>query len=599
MTDIQKLEKKVYEQKRKVGLLGGRVKVQEFDECEHNISASINPQNWDIQISLKKDFNPIQDKSQILYAEKKEIVEGLETMVMHIGGLHEPAHWELPINSGKGCPYDIYNHDKILEAVKQSLPSNKSYFADYVTNAFEDMIINPRCREFNNDFSGQILFWDWEGLVCEEHSKKKGYTPIYEAFIRLNVHLFGDVHDLRLLKRHFTKNKKVSNVVESIIKDLNLSRNIKDTSVFFENNIIPNTNIRVFKNWAQMASVFTKHMSKLLDEQPPQERLSAYSNPNSGDSQGKQSGNGIEKQIGTKEGKEQIVYGRYSSGEKPSSNLTNYDNLDSLYRRLARNIPVRVETMTKEQNLNISPLTYRAFDSEKDDITKIKPSKLVLSIEGDSLTFAYPNEQLTINSKSKVQRKSFPNFKMIMLDNSGSMKSGINGSDIGSEVFIPWGDKSKYHYALLGFYGIENFLQQQGVAQYIQHGLSVFSSNTRYSEGNFMDLERVRKLALSPEFGNTKLDIAVLKKALEGKESFVLSLSDGEVENWGSQKNDFKNLAEKNYFAHVQIGSESQFSNDLKSWGFPVFYVNSGEDLSKLMVDITKQTYNRFIGELK
>ncbi|MDO8517617.1 MAG: hypothetical protein Q7S33_05845 [Nanoarchaeota archaeon] len=599
MTNIQKLTQKLYEQKRKVGLLGGAVKIQEFDETEHNISASINPQNWDIQVSVKKDFNPIQDKYQILYAEKKGIVDGLETMVMHVGALHEPAHWELPVGSGKGCPYDLYNHDKILEAVKQSIPSSKSHLADYITNAFEDMVINPRCKEFNKDFSGQVLFWDWEGLACEEQSKKKGYTPVYEAFVKLNLHLFGDIHDSKLLRRHFTRNKKVKNAVGNIVKDLNLNRNIQDTSIFFENYIIPNTNIRVFKNWPKMASIFAKYMSELFDEQPPQERLSAYSNPSSG-AQGEKkpaSGNGIERKMGTKEGNEQIAYGRYSSGEKPSINLTSYDNLDSLYRKLAKNIPVKVETMTKEQNLQLSPLTYRAFDNEKDDITRIKPSKLVLSAEGNSLTFAYPNEYLTINSRSKVQRKSFPDFKMVMIDNSGSMASGINSSDAGSKISIPWGDKSKYHYALLGFYGIENFLQQQGVAQYIQHGLSVFSSGTRYSEGNFMDLERVRKLALTPEFGNTNLDAGVLKKALEGKESFVLSLSDGEVGNWNSQKGDFKSLAEKNYFAHVQIGSESQFSNDLKSWGFPVFYVNSGQDLSKLMVDITKQTYNRFVRE--
>jgi len=588
MTNIQKLTQKLYEQKRKVGLLGGAVKIQEFDEAEYNISASINPQNWDIRVSLKKDFNPIQDKYQILYAEKKGIADGLETMIMHVGGLHEPAHWELPVGSGKGCPYDIYNHDKILEAVKQSLPSNKSHFADYVTNAFEDMIINPRCKEFNKDFSGQVLFWDWEGLVYEEQSKKKGYTPIYESFVKLNLHLFGDVHDSKLLRRHFTRNKKVSKAVKGILKDLNLNE-LKNTSPLFDKS-----------RWPEMASVFAKYMSELLDEQPPQERLSAYFNPNSGDSQGQKkpaSGNGIERKMGTKEGNEQIAYGRYSSGEKPSTNLTSYDNLDSLYRKLARNIPVKVETMTKEQNLQISPLTYRAFDDEKDDITRIKQSKLVLSAEGNSLTFAYPNEHLTISSRSKVQRKSFPDFKMIMIDNSGSMASGINSFDAGSKISIPWGDNSKYHYALLGFYGIENFLQQQGVAQYIQHGLSVFSSGTRYSEGNFMDLERVRKLALTPEFGNTNLDAGVLKKALEGKESFVLSLSDGEVGNWSSQKGDFKSLAEKNYFAHVQIGSESQFSTDLKSWGFPVFYVNSGQDLSNLMVDITKQTYNRFVRE--
>jgi len=608
--NIQKIKQKLYEQKRRVGLLRGAVNIQEYDECEHNLSAGISPDTWDIEISVKKEYNPIQDIRQKRYAHAKKISDGLETLILHVGGLHEPAHWELPVSSGKGCPYDIYNHDKILEAVKNSLPQDKKEQAGYVTNAFEDMIINPRCREFNGDFSGQVLFWDGEFLNAESKTGKKGGNPFYEAFVKLNMHLWGDKWDRVFLKRHYTNAPKIEKVVQKVIDEVRLPKYISDTSTLFNKS-----------RWSQMASIFAKNMAKLLENQEPQERLSAYSNKNSGESSGQKkksvAGNGVEKKLETKEGKEQISFGRYASGESQSPNITSYDNLDSLYTKLARNIPVKVEAMTKKQDLEISPLTYRAFDEEKDDITRIKPSKLVLSTGGDSLTFAYPDEPLTISSKSKVQRRSFPNFKLVVLDNSGSMKSAIDGSQgIGSTKFIPWGDKSKYHYALLGFYGIENFLQQQGVAQYIQHGLSVFSSGTRYSEGGFMDLEKVRKLALAPEFSGTKLELGVLKTALEGKESFVLSLSDGEVENWGGYlvepekdesgkmtkegirvKDDFKTLAEKNYFAHVQLGSESQFSQDLKSWGFPVFHVNSGEDLSRLMVDITKQTYNRFITE--
>jgi hypothetical protein len=116
----------------------------------------------------------------------------------------------------------------------------------------------------------------------------------------------------------------------------------------------------------------------------------------------------------------------------------------------------------------------------------------------------------------------------------------------------------------------------------------------RYKEEGFQKLADVRKLALAPEFGNTHLDAGVLIQALKGKESFVLSLSDGEIGNWSSEKDKFKELAEKNYFAHIQIGGRTAFTNDLESWSQPVFYVASGNDLSKLMVDIAGQTYRRF-----
>ena len=124
--------------------------------------------------------------------------------------------------------------------------------------------------------------------------------------------------------------------------------------------------------------------------------------------------------------------------------------------------------------------------------------------------------------------------------------------------------------------------------------LSLFSSSTRYQESDFEDLQRLRKLALSPEFGSTRLDAQTLVNALQGRESFVLSISDGEIENWNNVKEKFEKLARENYFAHIQIGSENQFTRDLESQQFPVCYVHSGDELSRLMVNVATDTYRRF-----
>jgi hypothetical protein len=254
---------------------------------------------------------------------------------------------------------------------------------------------------------------------------------------------------------------------------------------------------------------------------------------------------------------------------------------------------VKVEAITRDSSMAISPLNYRAFDEEVDNVRRIKPSKLFLRENG--LTFAYPNQPLIIDYKQKIQRKSFPSFKMVVVDNSGSMKEGLNGSN-GNANFIPWGDNSKYHFALLGYYGIENFLQKQGIAPYIGHGVSVFSEETNYKTGGYDDLIVIRKLLLNPNFGNnTRLDAGTLKMALNGRESFLLSLSDGEIYNWNEEKNEIKKLAEQNHYVHIQIGSGTEVTEDLESWGIPVFYVNSGQDLSRLMVDLTKNTYNQFV----
>ncbi|MBI2452555.1 VWA domain-containing protein [Candidatus Pacearchaeota archaeon] len=581
---VQDFRQKLSRQQHSIGLVGGSVSVEEYDEMEHNIEAYISPEGWNTVIKIKKGFNPIKDKRQKAYARKKKIKDGLEKLVLHVGGLHEPAHWELPQGSGRGCPFDIYNHDKILEAVKSALPKDKKAHAMYVANAFEDTLINPRCKEFNGDYSGQVLFWDSEGLVCEQKGQK-GFTPFYEAFVKLNMYLWGDNTDRALLKRHYRGEEKVDEAVANVIKELNLPKEIKDTRRLFDKN-----------KWAGMAHIFTKNLAHLLEELPT-ERLSAYSEESSGEGEQKQeAGNGVEQKMKTREGKEEIALGRYSSNESLSKNFTDFEQLDALYRKLAREIPVKVESITRENSLKITPLNYRAYDEERDVPTQIKPTKLMIGENG--LTFGVPDQPLAVSARSKIQRRSFPDFKMMLIDNSGSMREASDGSkNIGRTSLIPWGDRSKYHYALLGFYGVENFLQRQGIAQYIKHGVALFSSQTRYKEGNFSDLDSVRKHVLHPDWGGTSLDANVLKKSLEGKQSFMLSISDGEIQNWDEERDSVKNLLENNYFAHLQIGNKTQFSSDLESWGKPVFYVSSGEDLAKLMVEATHGTYRRFTRE--
>ncbi len=565
--------------KNRIGLVGGSLKINEYDDLEHNISASINPKTWSIEFNLKKGFDPVKDKRQKTYARKKKIQDGNGKRILLEDILHhELAHWELPFNSGYGCPYDIYNHDLILEAIKKTLPSDKQSHASYVADAFEDLLINPRVKEFKGDFSGQVLFWDNEGLYGKEKGQES-YTQFYEAFVKLNMHLFGDNVDKILLKRHYSNNKKVEEAVKKVIQELNLQENIKDTSSLF-----------VKEKWSKMASLFAKNISDLLDVSPT-ERLSVFSQSSEGKEESP-SRNGIEQKMYDKEGKEEIAYGRYKNDKSLSPNITSYEQLDSLYKRLARSIPVSVEAMTREQSLDIAPLNFRAFDEDKDDVRKIVSKKLFLTDEG--ITLGYKNQPITITQKSKVQKRSFPDFKMVILDNSGSMKEGIDGN-VGNASYIPWGDNSKYHYALLGFYGIEQFLQAQGISQYIGHGLSLFSSNTRYKETDFNGVQELRRLALSPEFKGTKLDASNLLKSLNGRESFVLSISDGEIDNWDNVKEEFHNLARNNYFGHIQIGNSNQFTQDLESNNFPVFYVNKGQELSKLMVNIANDTYKRFV----
>ena len=195
--NLQNIKQNLHQAKSKIGLVGGSLKIQEYDQAEHNVAAHITPEGWNIEINLRKGFNPVTDRRQRAYARKKKIADGLEALITDVL-YHECGHWELPVGSERGCPFDVYDHDKILEAVKDALPEGKKGLARYVSNAFEDVFVNARCKEFKGDFNGQVLFWDNEGLALKAEGKK-GYTPFYEAFVKLNMHLIGDNVDTALL----------------------------------------------------------------------------------------------------------------------------------------------------------------------------------------------------------------------------------------------------------------------------------------------------------------------------------------------------------------------------------------------------------------
>ena len=109
-------------------------------------------------------------------------------------------------------------------------------------------------------------------------------------------------------------------------------------------------------------------------------------------------------------------------------------------------------------------------------------------------------------------------------------------------------------------------------------------------------MRKIHEFLLSPDFGgNTQLNASVLKEALEGKESFVLSLSDGEIGDWDTERDAIRELQKKVYWAHIQIGPATAVTRDLKSWGVNVSYVNKGDDLASAMINVTKKNYDRFV----
>jgi len=75
MADIITLRQRLGQKKNEVGLVGGTIKIAEYDEQEQNVNAHISPQGWNVEINLKRGFEPVKD-----WEEKAFSKEALELL---------------------------------------------------------------------------------------------------------------------------------------------------------------------------------------------------------------------------------------------------------------------------------------------------------------------------------------------------------------------------------------------------------------------------------------------------------------------------------------------------------------------------------------
>ncbi len=588
---IQELEQKLNSEKANIGLVGGRLKLQEASDADTPISAEIYPSDWHLEITLKQGYNPVRDKRTAAYARKRRIPDALEKICMDVMH-HEVGHWELPRGTGKGCPYDEANHDIIVEEVSKVLKKyRKDDLTGYVANAFEDIIVNINCNRYT-DHSGQVLFWNEQGM---ENGK---YNKFYEAFVRINLSLWGENIDNALVKRWHKNESSSISAADNVLSGWNARKGKENLDYNVE---------RLYRkeDWPVLARIFAENMANLLDEPQVHVMFGATAqgqekDKNSKKGQGsgngsKKEGSAFDKKLDSPEGKEKAAYSRYTSGKGPAANRDSFEQLDSLYRRLAREIMVEIAVFSEAYTFPLAPWGKERFDPEQHDLLQ---RKVRIGIDEDG-NIGLDVNRGWIETKEVYKRNisKFPKFRFAILDTSGSMKynpdnetdSNGNPRNIGSTVFIPWGDNSKYHYALLGHYGVERYMQRQHIAPYVSAGVINFSSETKSGKGT-----DARKLMLEPQFGGTTLDIEVLQKEIKDSETFLLSLSDGDIQNWGSIRDEYKSIATKCAAAHIQIGAKNKFSEDLESWGIPVYYVKGNKDLAKLMVKVASDKYKSY-----
>jgi len=269
---------------------------------------------------------------------------------------------------------------------------------------------------------------------------------------------------------------------------------------------------------------------------------------------------------------------------------TSYENLDSFYENLAPEVHIKTRLNRTSLSFPVVDYGYENYDPDSHEINRVNFKRMSVDFNSPfknelkkCINFQVADHHYYINVPCKTGRRSFPDI-CLLIDTSGSMRDG------GYHTGIPWGENSGYHYALLGLYGIIKYLEAEGIASSILWNVINFSDTTRASGWKtYQEIFQLKKHALTPQFGGTEIDVEILRKELSRDPCLVIVLSDGEIYNWEKIKFEMEEIIRPHYVSFIQIGKETKVGRDMQEFGVLVITVKKKEDISQLMVDLTKQ----------
>ena len=277
--------------------------------------------------------------------------------------------------------------------------------------------------------------------------------------------------------------------------------------------------------------------------------------------------------------------------------MSQKEALDHIYSNLAKRIPIVVEAISRQDAFPVVPYRYTPFDPEQHDVSSINWQRIIIQGEspiGGIINAQVPQHYYELDIPVKLGLTSFPKFACALIDSSGTMKYGLpNKNDPGNTTFIPWGNKSRYHYSLESWYGIIEDLAQRHILPNIEITAGDFSDETRIRHG----LDQAKDVLLNPQFGMTNINLEAITAMFNGEKAVFLTISDGDVQNWNTIKDTFIEGAKRHYYTHIQIGPSSNMTRDLQKAGLNVCHVNTGEELEHLAINMTRAAYNQYVQE--
>jgi hypothetical protein len=434
----------------------------------------------------------------------------------------------------------------------------------YFANLFEDYIVHS-IMSGRKKTQGICLMYDDDVEAVEK------VNPLFEGFLKLQARTFVDKTGISLIKKHLSQDKKASEVVKNYIERTGILKLQGDERIKY---------LCAPENWSNLSSIFAEEFVKLLDMKD----LNKNFFPVFG-------GNDL-KELNDEGVLMGLAFESYERGSgkesgqfEPLPFIENNLALKGVYRMLAKKINIKTSASSVETQREVTRVQRRPFDINKDPIERLdygvnSAGKLEAQIG------KFP---ISVTSRYQMTTGNFHEVRFGLIDTSSSTKDSINGKS--GRVMNPWAsekgqwtDTSIYHHELLCYFGLNELFRRKGALKKVNTRAGVFSDNTKLGK----DLDESEYLVLHPAFGNTYLDARVLNELFSGEQCLIYTLSDGEVQNWGNIKKKFIEGAKRHDYFHVQFGSPSQMSRDLKKAGLYVLD-DCGEQTPKILIDLTKK----------
>ena len=569
----------------------GKMKNQQLkQELEEIVKAELNKGKFD-GIAYVEEFNKepcfsgaidIRSKMIMIHFNPKYEQEnsGRTKSIVEDIARHEINH--KGYYGFKGCPRNVENHAKLFIEPMAKILKKKGYGMNdihYMANALQDTILHTDlAKEFELD--GIVDFFDDVG----KHNNNK-YTEFYEAHVKLNMYLWSNKNQKKKLSKYYSHSDKVKEVLQNFLKRTriaSLKQHIYVNGKKIE--VKDRQAIRQFlndeKNWPRIARIYAEEFSKLIK---PGYVLPL---PDYGGGDPAKEGNTFDREMYEEEFKRKRMNEAYENDEGIPPWIDSFEALDIVYQNLAKKLNIKVETFTQQTSMPIYYYGKRPFDPDRDKLKHV--------------TFGFDDEgKVEIKKKRwhedmpltyKIHEKGFPEIRFCLIDTSGSMlEDPEGGHNIGRKSVIPWGDNSKYHYALLAWYGLLEYLKQNYLLKQTTISLANFSNKTLVGEG----LTEAKKIALRPQFGDTYIELDKIKKLFKNKGMLIFTVSDGEIFNWEKIKDEFIKYAKQHYYFHLQIGKKNKTTEDLEKAGLKVEYIKNARDLATKVIDLTDKLYRK------